>query len=76
MILFIACMILLRIFVLAAIVLGIYKLVSFVQEKDRLRSQHLVSGEKKAIQILKARFASGEIDESEYEARLKVLRLS
>ncbi len=71
MVLYFAGMILLKLLVIAAIALGIYKLVVFlhrIYEKRRGRS------ESSAIEILKKRFALGEIEEQEYRARLRVLR--
>ncbi len=71
MVLYFAGMILLKLLVIAAIALGIYKLVVFlhsIYEKRRGGSEN------SAIEILKKRFALGEIEEQEYRARLRVLR--
>jgi uncharacterized membrane protein len=60
--------ILIRLLVLAIIVLGIYKLVTYLRERNgKVR-------ENRGVTVLKERFASGEIDEAEYKERLKVLK--
>jgi len=74
MTLFIIGMIALRVLVLAAVVLGIYKLVVYIRERDRGYTRGTVDGEKSSVCILKERYASGEIDEIELKEKLKILR--
>ena len=71
MILYFVGMILLRLLVIAAIALVIYKLVVFIHERYEKR---MGRSKNHAIEIVKKRFASGEIEEKEYRARLRVLR--
>ncbi len=69
MILYFVGMILLKLLVFVAIVLAIYKLVVFIHRRyhSRVRGGF-------AIETLRKRFATGEIDEEEYRTRLRVLR--
>ena len=60
--------ILIRLLVLAIIVLGIYKLVTYLRERNGK------GRENRGVSVLRERFASGEIDEAEYKERLKVLK--
>jgi len=71
MILYFIGMILLKLLVIVAIALGILKLVVFIHRKYEKR---MGRSESNAIEILKKRFASGEIEEQEYRARLRALR--
>lgn len=71
MILYFVGMILLKLLLIAAIALGIYKLVVFIH---RRYEKSIRRSESNAIEILKKRFAMGEIEEEEYRTRLRVLR--
>jgi uncharacterized membrane protein len=71
MILYFAGLILLRLLVIVAIALGIYKLVVFIH---RRYEKHGRWNSSSAIEVLKKRFALGEIEEDEYRTRLRVLR--
>jgi uncharacterized membrane protein len=62
-------MVLLKLLVMAAIALAIYKLVVFIHGRYR---SHIRGG--MAVETLRKRFAAGEIDEEEYRTRLRVLR--
>ncbi len=66
-------MIALRILVLAVVVLGIYKLVSFLRQRERERQAVEAKAERRALIIARERYASGEINEEEYGHKLKVL---
>ena len=66
-------MIALRILVLAVVVLGIYKLVSFLRQKEREKQAVEAKAERRAVIIARERYASGEINEEEYGHKLKVL---
>ena len=71
MILYFIGMILLKLLVIVAIGLGIYKLVVFIHRKYE---KSMGRSESNSIEILKKRFASGEIEEEEYRTTLRVLR--
>lgn len=71
MILYFVGMILLKLLLIAAIALGIYKLVVFIH---RRYEKSIRRSESNPIEILKKRFAMGEIEEEEYRTRLRVLR--
>ena len=71
MILYFVGMILLKLLLIGAIALGIYKLVVFIH---RRYEKSIRRSESNAIEILKKRFAMGEIEEEEYRTRLRVLR--
>jgi uncharacterized membrane protein len=71
MVLFFVGMFLLKALVVAALAVGIYKLVIFLNRKDEERRGGIESG---AVNIVKKRFASGEIDEEEYRTKIRALR--
>ncbi len=71
MILYCAGIILLKLLLIVAIALGIYKLVFFMHKSYE---KGLSRNGSNAIEIVKKRFASGEIEEQEYRARLRALR--
>ena len=71
MILYFVGLILLRLLVIVAIALGIYKLVVFVHGRYE---KHWRRNKSNAIEIVKKRFATGDIEEQEYRTRLRVLR--
>ena len=66
-------MIALRLLVLAIVILGIYKLVSHFRQKERERRSVEAKAERRAVIVLRERFASSEIDEEEYKHKLEVL---
>jgi len=62
-----------KLLVLAAIILGIYKLVVFVDSRRARRLPQGSAGSRRAVGIARERYASGEIDEQEYRRILEVL---
>ncbi len=60
--------VILRIMVMAALGVGLYKLIFFV--RGRLIKQN----ESKAIGTLKEKFAKGEVDQADYKKRLELLQ--
>ena len=73
MTLWIVGMIALRLLILAIVILGIYKLVSHFRQKERERRAVETRAGSRGVVVLRERFASGEIDESEYKHKLEVL---
>jgi len=56
------------------IVVAIVALVRYLKGgKGHNMMQHMMGGEKSALDILKERFAKGEIDEKEYQEKKKIL---
>ena len=62
-----------KLLVLTAIILGIYKLVVFVDSRRERRLTPGSAGSRRAVGIARERYASGEIDEQEYRRILEVL---
>ena len=74
MTLWIIGMIALRLLVLAAFIMAVYKLIRWLISRREARDNgRIATREKAAVRILKERFASGEISEAEYKNMKKVL---
>ena len=67
---------LIKLLVLTAIVLVVYKLVVYVDSRRGSSMSERDKGPGRAVGIVRERYASGEINESEYHRLIQVLRSS